>query len=164
MEDRYISEQLQQRFTHDILETETSGDMLTITVTSPVIHEVIAYLKENENLGFTFLTDLCGVHYPDRGLPLGVIYHLHNLKENKRIRIKTYVTVGKPNVQTMTDIFATANWMERETYDFYGIIFDGHPDLKRILNVDYMDYFPLRKEYPLEDATREDKNDKFFGR
>ncbi|MCX6277081.1 MAG: NADH-quinone oxidoreductase subunit C [Bacteroidetes bacterium] len=164
MEDRYITEQLQQRFTHDILETDTSGDMLTIIVTSPVIHDVIAYLKENENLGFTFLTDLCGIHYPDRGLPLGVIYHLHNLTENKRIRIKTYVTVGKPNVQTMTDIFATANWMERETYDFYGIIFDGHPDLKRILNVDYMDYFPLRKEYPLEDATREDKNDKFFGR
>jgi NADH-quinone oxidoreductase subunit C len=110
------------------------------------------------------LTDLCGIHYPDRGLPLGVVYHLHNLQENKRIRVKTYVTAGNPNVQTMTDLFETANWMERETYDFYGIIFDGHPNLKRILNVDYMDYFPLRKEYPLEDQTREDKNDKFFGR
>ena len=164
MEDRYITDHLMRKFTHDLLETETSGDMPTYTVTAPVIHDVIRFLKEEENLGFEFMTDLCGIHYPDRGLPLGVIYHLHNMKENKRIRVKTFVTVANPNIRTVTDLFATANWMERETYDFYGIIFDGHPNLTRILNVDYMDYFPLRKEYPLEDATREDKNDKFFGR
>ncbi len=164
MENQHITNQLQQRFTHDILETVSSGDLLTVTVTAPVIHEVITFLKETADLGFTFLTDLCGVHYPDQGLPLGVVYHLHNLQENKRVRIKTFVTVGHPNVQTVTDLFSSANWMERETYDFYGIIFEGHPNLTRILNVDYMDYFPLRKEYPLEDSTREDKNDKFFGR
>ena len=64
----------------------------------------------------------------------------------------------------MTSLYASANWMERETYDFYGIIFDGHPDLRRILNMDEMEYFPLRKEYPLQDATRTDKEDKYFGR
>jgi NADH-quinone oxidoreductase subunit C len=61
-------------------------------------------------------------------------------------------------------VFAAANWLERETYDFYGVIFEGHPNLKRILNVDEMIIFPMRKEYPLEDQTREDKNDSMFGR
>ena len=164
MEDKFITDRIRSRFFDDLLETDTSADMPTYTVTSPVIHEIISFLKEDENLGFEFLTDLCGIHYPDRGLPLGVIYHLHNLKKNKRIRVKTFVTVANPNIPTVTDLFSAANWMERETYDFYGIIFDGHPNLKRILNVDYMDYFPLRKEYPLEDATRDDKDDKFFGR
>lgn len=164
MENRYIIDLLIRRFGQDILESDTTGDMMTVTVTSPVIHEVIRYLKEDAEMGFEFLTDLCGIHYPDQGLPLGIIYHLHHLRKNKRIRIKTFVTVSNPKVRSVTDLFATANWMERETYDFYGIIFEGHPNLKRILNVDYMDYFPLRKEYQLEDATRDDKNDQFFGR
>lgn len=64
----------------------------------------------------------------------------------------------------MTHLWPAANWMERETYDFFGVEFVGHPDLRRILNVDDMDYFPLRKQYPLEDGTRTDKEDEFFGR
>ncbi|MFZ4523742.1 MAG: NADH-quinone oxidoreductase subunit C [Bacteroidales bacterium] len=164
MEQTYITDHLQKHFSHDILETDTAADILTIIVTSPVIHDVIRFLKEDENMNFAFLTDLCGIHYPDRGLPLGVVYHLHNLTENMRVRIKTFVTTGNPTVPTMTDLFSSANWMERETFDFYGILFEGHPNLKRILNVEYMDYFPMRKEYPLEDATREDKDDRYFGR
>jgi NADH-quinone oxidoreductase subunit C len=74
------------------------------------------------------------------------------------------VNADKPAVRTVSDLFSAANWMERETYDFYGIIFEGHPNLKRILNVEYLDYFPMRKEYPLEDPTREDKDNRFFGR
>ena len=64
----------------------------------------------------------------------------------------------------MTSLFPSANWMERQEYDFFGIEFEGHPDLRRILNVDEMDYFPMRKEFRLEDATRDDKEDKYFGR
>ena len=164
MDSSLITDLLQQRFHHDIFEVDTESDLLTFTVAQPVIREVIRFLKENEQLGFTFLTDLCGIHYPDRGLPLGVIYHLHNLSENKRIRVKTFLPLNDPSVQTITDLFAGANWMERETYDFYGILFTGHPNLKRILNVEYLDYFPMRKEYPLEDPTREDKDDRYFGR
>ena len=93
-----------------------------------------------------------------------MVYLLHNLWKNTRIRVKTYLPISNPEIDTATNLFATANWMERETYDFYGVIFRGHPNLKRILNVDEMDYFPLRKEYPLEDATRGDKEDHFFGR
>jgi NADH-quinone oxidoreductase subunit C len=164
MENRFIIDLLIRHFGQDILESDATGDMMTVTVTSPVLYDLISFLKEEEEMGFTFLTDLCGIHYPDQGLPLGVVYHMHNMRNNKRIRVKTFVTVANPVVRSVTGLFASANWMERETYDFYGIIFEGHPNLTRILNVDYMDYFPLRKEYPLEDLTREDKDDKFFGR
>ena len=164
MENALIIDKLYKTFDRDILKMDTDADILTVTVAHPVIHGVIRFLKEDENLQFSFLTDLCGIHYPDRGLPLGVIYHMHNLSENKRIRIRTFVTESDPVISSVTGLFSAANWMERETYDFYGIIFQGHPNLKRILNVDYMDFFPMRKEYPLEDPTREDKDDRYFGR
>lgn len=164
MEDTTIIDNLYKEFGQDIFKVDTASDILTVTVASPVIHEVIRFLKEDEFLHFGFLTTLCGIHYPDRGLPLGVVYHLHNLTDNNRIRIKTFITTTIPHLASVTDLFSAANWMERETYDFYGIIFEGHPNLKRILNVDYMDYFPMRKEYPLEDQTRKDKDDRYFGR
>ena len=108
---------------------------------------------------------MCGVNYPDNnGAELVVVYHLHNFIENIRIRFSIAVPVAKPDVFTATKLFESANWMERETYDFFGINFIGHPNLKRILNVDEMDYFPLRKEFPLEDQTRIDKDDEMFGR
>ena len=164
MENPFITDKLYGRFGQDLLITDTDSDILTVTIASPVIHEAIRFLKEEESLGFGFLTDLCGIHYPDRGLPLGVVYHLHNLHENKRLRVKTFLPLNGATLPTVSDLFPAANWMERETFDFYGIVFEGHPNLKRILNVEYMDYFPLRKEYPLEDQTREDKEDRYFGR
>jgi NADH-quinone oxidoreductase subunit C len=80
------------------------------------------------------------------------------------MRVKVFVPIDNPKVPSLTKIFASADWQERETFDFYGIIFEGHPNLTRILNVDDMDYHPLRKEYPLEDQTRRDKEDLYFGR
>jgi NADH-quinone oxidoreductase subunit C len=164
MEHSFITEKLRKQFGEDILDVDDNSDILSVTIASPVSYDVIAYLKENPGLGFNFLTDLCGIHYPDRGLSFGIVYHLHNFYENKRIRIKTFVSADNPAVRTVSDMFSAANWMERETYDFYGILFEGHPNLKRILNVEYLDYFPMRKEYPLEDPTREDKDDRYFGR
>jgi NADH-quinone oxidoreductase subunit C len=162
MESKKIIDSLIKTFGSVVLVVDDSSGMLTVTVSSVVIHDVIQFLKEQE--GFIFLTDLTGIHYPDQELELGVIYHLHDFGKNRRIRIKTFVTRDDPAVATVTDLFSGANWMERETYDFYGILFEGHPNLKRILNVEYLDYFPMRKEYPLEDPTREDKDDRYFGR
>ncbi|HRI80007.1 MAG TPA: NADH-quinone oxidoreductase subunit C, partial [Cyclobacteriaceae bacterium] len=112
---------------------------------------------------FQFLTTLCGIHYPEQKT-IAVMYQLHNLVSNFRIRLKAFLPEDKPVVQTLTGVFSAANWMERETYDFFGVVFEGHPNLKRILNVEEMIIFPLRKEYPLEDQVREDKNDAMFGR
>ncbi len=126
---------------------------------------VLTLLEELKGLGFDFLVDLTGVHYPhDEGKELAVVYHVVNLKTRDRIRTKTYMSEEKPEIPSATAIYEAANWMERETYDFYGILFQGHPNLKRILNVDEMDYHPMRKQYPLEDQTREDKDDEMFGR
>ena len=92
------------------------------------------------------------------------MYQLHSLRNNLRIRFKSFTTSNDLNYDSITSIFSGANWMERETFDFYGINFTGHPNMVRILNVDDMDYFPMRKEYPVEDQTRYDKDDTLFGR
>jgi NADH-quinone oxidoreductase subunit C len=127
--------------------------------------KVLQYLHDDDSLKFRFLTDLTGVHYPDRtDEELAVVYHLHSLSNNVRLRVKVYVPSDKPDVYTATKLFSAANWMERETFDFFGINFVGHPNLIRILNVDEMNYFPMRKEYEMEDPTRRDKDNEMFGR
>ena len=164
MENHVLIGKLMERFTGQDFFIDESSDMLTISVDTGILHELILFLRENEEIQFNFLTTLCGAHFPEKEKPLAVIYHLHNFYRNQRIRIKTFIPAWQPEVPSITDIFSAADWMERETYDFYGIRFTGHPNLKRILNVEYLDYFPMRKEYPLEDLTREDKDNRFFGR
>jgi NADH-quinone oxidoreductase subunit C len=153
---------LKETFGEVILSVSENKGISAIVIDAAAVYKVVEFLKEN--LGYTFLTDLCGIHFPEQQLQLGIIYHLHNFQSNLRISVRTFVADDNPHVPSIIGLFSAANWMERETYDFYGIIFDGHPNLKRILNVEYLDYFPLRKEYPLEDPTREDKDDRFFGR
>ncbi len=149
---------------HGALEkAEVLYDFPVFYIHKDKIHEVLTLLKNDPEFTFHFLTDLTGIQTEDEK-HLGVIYHLHNMLKNYRIRVKTFFPMTHPETPTATDLWPGANWMERETYDFYGVKFKGHPNLKRILNVDEMDIFPLRKEYPLEDQTREDKNDKMFGR
>ena len=154
---------LKEKYEGEILHIETPYDFLTITIKKEKIAEIIRYLYDNPDTKFQYLTSIGGVHFPDLN-QIAVVYQLHNLVSNQRIRLKTYLPVDNPVTDTITSTFAGANWMERETYDFYGVNFKGHPDLRRILNVDEMIIFPMRKEYPLEDQTREDKNDSMFGR
>ncbi len=137
--------------------------MLTFEAPKEMNLKVLQYLYSG--LGFEFLTDLCAVHYPDnKGAELAMVYMVQNMREGIRVRFKVYTGIQQPDIFTATKIWEAANWMERETYDFYGVNFVGHPNLKRIMNVDEMEYFPQRKEYPLEDQTRRDKDDEMFGR
>ena len=137
--------------------------LLTIETTKDVIIEVLGFLKESAGTGFNYLTDITAVHYPERN-QIAVVYHLHNMVDKIRIRIKVYVHEQTPNIPTATVLWNGANWMERETYDFFGIKFEGHPDLRRILNMDELNVHPMLKQYPLEDPNRVDKKDEFFGR
>jgi NADH-quinone oxidoreductase subunit C len=153
------------KFGDQISEWSEPYGMLTFSSEKDLNLKVLQFLYDHAELQFQFMTDLCAVHYPDNaGKEIAVVYHLHNLVENVRIRYKVFTDVNKPDVFSASALFEAANWMERETYDFYGVNFVGHPNLKRILNVDEMDYFPLRKEYPLEDPQRTDKDDEMFGR
>src|SRR5690606_11301453 len=159
-----ILDKLKNQFPDAIHDVSEPKGLLTFTTAREQIPAVISFLQEEASLAFRFLTDLTGVHYPDRELPLGVVYHLQSMALNRRLRIKAFLPLNDPHIESLAGLFPGANWMERETYDFFGIIFEGHPDLRRILNVDDMVAFPMRKEFPLEDPNRRDKNDDFFGR
>ena len=138
--------------------------LLTLETSRESIIGILDYLKHDTVLQFIYLTDITAVHYPQQEKAIGVIYHLHSLVNNIRVRIKVFLTDGDVHIPTASNLWNGANWMERETYDLFGVIFDGHPDLRRILNVDDMTAFPMRKEFPLEDPNRVDKKDYFFGR
>ena len=160
-----IKERLVEKFGDQVQNIQEPYGMLTFEVPKEMNLKVMQFLYDDEEMNFRFLTDLQAVHYPDlKGRELAVVYHLHNLADNVRIRFKVFTDIEQPDVYTATSIFLSANWMERETYDFFGVNFVGHPNLKRILNVEEMTYFPMRKEFPLEDQTREDKDDEMFGR
>jgi len=136
--------------------------LLTIVTERANITDILSYLKSD--LNFIYLTDITAIHYPEKAKQFEIVYHIHNLVGGIRIRVKVGLTTDDVHIPTASTIWDGANWMERETYDFFGIMFDGHPDLRRILNVDDMTVFPMRKEYPLEDPNRIDKKDYFFGR
>jgi NADH-quinone oxidoreductase subunit C len=161
-----IQESLGAQFGDKVTDFRQIHDILTFEVASDSIRDVIQFLRDDQTLRFNFLTTLCGMHFPDaeKHRQIAVVYHMHNWLDNVRIRIKCYLDGDAPEIDSVCDLFLSANWQERETYDFFGIIFKGHPQLKRILNMDEMVSFPLRKEFPLEDGGRTDKDDRFFGR
>ncbi|MBP8243137.1 MAG: NADH-quinone oxidoreductase subunit C [Chitinophagaceae bacterium] len=160
-----IQSKLTEKFGDQVTAFDTTYGMLSFEAPKELNLKVLNFLYDDDTLQFRFLTDLTGVHYPSQsGRELAVVYHLHNMTDNIRLRFKVFTGINQPDIYTATGLFSTANWMERETFDFFGINFVGHPNLKRILNVDEMDYFPLRKEFPLEDQTRIDKDDEMFGR
>ena len=164
MTSEFVLEAINREFPDAVIASSEPYGFLTVEVKKEELKKVIHHLKES-SLNFMFLTDICGIHYPDhKEKELGVIYHLHNLQENFRIRIKSFFPKDNAEVDSITDLYSGANWMERETYDFYGITFKGHPDLRVILNMEELGYHPLLKEYALEDGTRTDKDDSMFGR
>lgn len=160
-----VKEKLTGKFAEQLFDWQEPYGMLTFTAPKEINLKILQFLFDEESLRFRFLTDLQAVHYPGKkGAELAVVYHLHNLVDNVRIRFKIFTDITAPDVYSAATLYQAANWMERETYDFYGVNFIGHPNLIRVLNVDEMDYFPMRKEFPLEDQTRIDKDDEMFGR
>ena len=160
----FVLEAISREFPESIIDNSDPYGMLTLEIKKEDLKKVVHHMKDS-TLGFTYLTDICGIHHPEMPQKeIGVIYHLHNMVENFRVRLKTYMPAENPEVDSLTDLFVGANWMERETFDFFGIKFKGHPDLRIILNDPEMGYHPMLKQYPLEDGTRTDKDDAMFGR
>lgn len=159
-----VLDKITEKFNDQVTLTGEAYGLLTVETGREQIIDLLTFLKTDAKLQFIFLTDITAIHYPEQEKPIGVIYHLHSLVNNVRIRIKVFMNDDDTHIPTATVLWDGANWMERETYDFFGVVFDGHPDLRRILNVDDMTVFPMRREYPLEDPNRVDKKDFYFGR
>ncbi|MCW6509723.1 NADH-quinone oxidoreductase subunit C [Lichenifustis flavocetrariae] len=123
-------------------------DELTLVVDSSRFVDVVRFLRDDPACLFINFTDLCGVDYPQRPKRFDVVLHLLSPKHNRRIRVKTMTDEVTP-VPSLIDVFPAANWFERETYDLYGILFSGHPDLRRILTDYGFEGHPLRKDFPM---------------
>jgi NADH-quinone oxidoreductase subunit C len=161
---RMILDLVNSKFPGKIKESDTPYEFLSLVIDHDAIIDIIRFLHDEPSLKFGFLTTCCGLHFPDAKEKFGMMYQLHSLENNYRIRLKAFTHYDPPVFPSLTPIYRSANWMEREAYDFYGFKFTGHPDLRRILNMDSLEGWPLRKEYPLEDPFRKDKDDKMFGR
>ena len=159
-----LIEKLQSRFADQVYNISEPKGLLTLETAKESILDILEFIKTDEQLAFIYLTDITAVHYPELEKPYAVVYHVHSLVHNVRVRIKVFLEKDNPSIPSATSLWNGANWMERETFDFFGIDFAGHPDLRRILNMDDLGVFPMRKEYPLEDPNRVDKKDFYFGR
>lgn len=159
-----ITNALKEKFGEQLISLTQEYDFPVIQIQKSAVVPIIKFLYDHEAFQFRYLTTMCGLHYPDAAQPFGLMYQIHSLRHNIRLRFKAFTTKDDLEYDTLTGVFSAANWMEREAFDFYGFRFKGHPNLKRILNVEDMDYFPMRKEYKIEDETRTDKDDTMFGR
>jgi NADH-quinone oxidoreductase subunit C len=144
-----VVERLKARFGESKIEPSEFRGELALIVPKESIVEVCRFLKEDDELKFDLLADLCGIDMYTPVKRFGVIYNLYSLKNKHRIRLKTFVEEEDPTLPTVTSIWGTANWHERETFDMFGIVFEGHPDLRRVYMPEEFEYFPLRKDFPL---------------
>ncbi|TCC94072.1 NADH-quinone oxidoreductase subunit C [Pedobacter frigiditerrae] len=158
-----IIDLLGEKFGEQLFDVTEPYGLLTFSTTKDKVINALTFLKENGKINFNFLTDLTAVHYPEKN-QIAVVYHLHSMVSGIRVRLKVFIHENEATIPTASTLWNSANWMERETYDFFGVKFEGHPDLRRILNMDDLGVHPMLKQYPLEDPNRVDKKDEYFGR
>ena len=158
-----IIDLLGERFGEQLFDVTEPYGLLTFSTHKDKLITVLSFLKANGKINFNFLTDITAVHYPEKN-QIAVVYHLHSMVSGVRVRLKVFLHENDPTIATASELWNSANWMERETYDFFGVKFEGHPDLRRILNMDDLGVHPMLKQYPLEDPNRVDKKDEYFGR
>jgi len=148
-----IADSLKAKFPVAILEVRLDGVIDPYARVAPErIKDIAMFMREDERLAFDYLMCLSGVDYT--GGKLGVVYHLSSMKWNHRFTLKVDVGEDHPRVPSVESVWMTANWHEREAYDMVGIVFDGHPDLRRILLPDDWEGFPLRKDYKVSEYYR----------
>jgi NADH-quinone oxidoreductase subunit C len=143
-----LAAHLTGKFGDKIAKSEIAYGELTVTVAGEDIVEVVTFLRDDSACQFVSFVDVCGADYPSRAKRFEVVYHLLSPKKNVRIRVKVMTDEDTP-VPSITGVYPGADWFERETYDLYGVLFSGHPDLRRLLTDYGFDGHPLRKDFPL---------------
>lgn len=145
---------LKEKFAASIIEVVEFRGEVTVTVAKAAIMDVLSFLKQS--LQYNLLTDLTAVDYLGKKEErFMMVYLLYSIPNKDRLRIKTPVAESDCSIPTATQVWKTANWLEREVFDLFGITFEGHPDLRRILMTDDWVGHPLRKDYPLQGPDRE---------
>jgi len=154
MDPLQIAKMIEEKFAGNVLGTTTYAGQVSVMLTKDKIKDICLFLRDEPSLMMDHLADLTAVdfsRYPgDTGLRFEVVYNLISTEYHHRIRLKVRVPEEDPRIDTVSAVWQTANWHERETYDLMGIIFDGHPDLRRILLPEDWEGHPLRKEYPVK--------------
>ena len=129
-------------------DSRVAFDELTVTAESAEIARVMTFLRDDPECEFKILIDICGVDYPQRAKRFDVVYHLLSISKNRRIRVRVE-TGDNEQIPSIVSVYPVANWYERETFDMYGVVFSGHPDLRRLLTDYGFNGYPLRKDFPL---------------
>ncbi len=151
LEPAEIADKVADKFLHDFLDVITFGDQVSVIVKKDRIVDICRYLHDDPTLYFDHLQDLCGVDYHGKKeMRFEVVYNLYSVRYRHRIRIRAQVPADNPSIQSVTSIWAGADWHERECFDMFGIVFRDHPDLRRILLPEDWEGYPLRKDYPLK--------------
>ena len=140
---------LKEKFPKINFETSEFRNELTVKLDKKNIVMVCKFLKENEEMEFKFCEDVTAIDWAKRNDRFTVVYHIFSLKHNFRLRLKADVDESDCSIDTVSSVWKSANWAERETYDMYGINFKGHPDLRRMYMPEEFEYHPLRKDFPL---------------
>lgn len=143
-----LGEYLNTTMASAVLETRVAHGELTITVAREQILQVLKFLRDDARCRFEILIDICGVDWPGRANRFDLVYHLLSARNNQRIRVKLEVD-EVIQVPSAVGVYSAADWYEREAYDMYGILFSGHPDLRRLLTDYGFQGYPMRKDFPL---------------
>jgi len=154
MDPLQIAKMIEEKFTGQVLGTMSYADQVGVMLKKDLIKDICSYLRDEPSLKMDHLADLTAVDYSaypgDTGPRFEVVYNMISTVYRHRIRLKVRVPEDDPRVDSVSSVWNTANWHERETYDLMGVRFDGHPDLRRILLPEDWVGHPLRKEYPLK--------------
>ena len=153
---------LKEKFKAAIISSHAMCGDETVVVDVKRSHEILFFLREAEALSFNVLMDLCGVDWRGDAERFEVVYHLYSIRNKKRLRVKVRLNGDEPKIASVTDIWKAANWFEREAFDLFGIVFEGHPGLKRILMYEGFEGHPLRKDYPKDRRQKIPETDKLL--
>ncbi len=156
MEALQISEKIKERLPEEVLDVREFRGQVSITLKKERILDIFRYLHDDPDIFLDYLVDVCGADYlGKKEKRFEVVYHLYPIKHRHAVRIKAEVDGNESSIDSVMPIWAGANWHEREAYDMYGIIFKGHPDLRRILLPEDWEGYPLRKDYPVKGPEKE---------